>query len=459
MRRRRCTIAGDDAPVVDEALRARSLSDGAAAMSVDLMRVGFGLSQMVRRYPPEEVTSIHHEAEVDPAEVGLTAADVDAIWNSVVLLYRSGLHPAIGVCVRRHGKVVLDRAIGHLRGNAPDDPADVPPVPIRHDSLFNLYSASKAVTAMVIHLLDQRGMLHLDDRIVEYIPEFGRHGKEGATIRHLLSHRAGIPAIPGHRGSLEVLIDPERVVALLCDARPVSVPGRQLSYHAVTSGFLLGEIVRRVTGRDIRRYLRDEILDPLGFAAFDYGVDASRVRDVAVNAFTGLPPFPPASWMLERSLGVGAREATALSNDPRFLTAIIPSGNIISSANEASRFFQLLLNEGDLDGVRIYEGRTVRRAVAEQSYLIVDSYLGLPVRYAMGFMLGSDAFSLYGPHSARAYGHIGFTAVSVYADPERAISVAILTSGKPFITPGQLLWLNVPRTIARHCGKVPRAPQ
>ncbi len=422
-------------------------------MKTDLLSYGFGVAECVRVAPPEEVTSTNTAAEVDPAEAGLTRADVDAIWNAVVLLYRSGLHPAIGLCVRRHGKVVVDRAIGHLRGNAPTDPVDGARVPVRHDSLFNLYSASKAVTAMVIHLLDQRGRLHLDDRIVEYIPEFGRHGKEGATIRHLLSHRAGIPAIPGHRVSLDDLVDPVRIVDLLCNARPLYVPGRQLSYHAVTSGFLLGEIVRRVTGRDIRRYLRDEILDPLGFAGFDYGVDEARVNDVAVNAFTGIPPFPPASWMLERSLGVGAREATALSNDPRFLTAIIPSGNIISSANEASRFFELLLQGGTLDGVRIYEGRTVRRAVAEQSYLIVDSFLGLPVRYGMGFMLGSEAFSLYGPHSAKAYGHIGFTAVSVYADPERAISVAILTSGKPFITPGQLLWLNVARTIARHCPK------
>src|SRR5262249_16779834 len=148
-----------------------------------------------------------------------------------------------------------------------------------------------------------------------------------------------------------------------------------------------------------------------GFATFDYGVPATRVGDVAVNAFTGLPSFPPQSWALERSLGLGAREATAASNDPRFLTAIVPSRNVIAPAHEASRFFQVLLDEGELDGVRVFARRTVRRAVREQSYLEIDSFLGLPVRYGMGFMLGGERFTPYGPHTPRAYGHIGFTNV------------------------------------------------
>ena len=128
----------------------------------------------------------------------------------------------------------------------------------------------------------------------------------------------------------------------------------------------------------------------------------ARVGEVAVNAFTGLPAFPPQSWAIERALGLGVREATEVSNDPRFLTAIVPSGNVIGTANEASRFFQLLLGEGELDGVRVFEQRTVRRAVREQSYLEIDSFLGMPVRYGMGFMLGSDHFSPYGPSHAGA---------------------------------------------------------
>lgn len=408
----------------------------------------------VRVFPPERVTS-RNPAEVEPRAAGMRAEDVDEIWRAVTTLYKTGLHPAIALCVRRHGRIVIDRAIGHLRGNAPDDVGiEAHAVPIRHDSLFNLFSSSKAITAMVVHLLDQRGLLHVDDRVTEYIPEFGRHGKEWITLRHLLTHRAGIPAVGGAEVDLALLTNPERVLEILCDARPVSVPGRRLAYHAVTGGFVIGEVVRRVTGRDLRQFLGDEILKPLGFANFNYGVAPERVHEVAENAFTGAPPLAPFSWLLARSLGVGVEEATRLSNQPGFLTAIIPSANIIGSAEEGSRFFQLLLDEGELGGVRVFDRRTVRRAVAEQSYLEIDAFLGLPIRYAMGFMLGSSWFSPYGADSPHAFGHVGFTNVLAYADPDRAISVCLMTSGKPFITPGQVMWINVARTIARRCPRV-----
>ena len=149
--------------------------------------------------------------------------------------------------------------------------------------------------------------------------------------------------------------------------------------------------------------------------------------------------------------------AAELSNDRRFLTAEIPAGNIIGTADEACRFFQLLLNGGVLDGVRVLAPATLRRAVAEQSYLELDMTLLLPVRYGMGFMLGTDRFSLYGPRTPRAFGHLGFTYLIVYADPERDLSVAIMTTGKPFVTPSlwrvyQLLW-----TIAERCPRMVRS--
>lgn len=412
----------------------------------------------VRAFPPEQVTR-RADGEVDPRAVGLEPAHVEAMWGSVVRLYETRLHPAIALCVRRKGQVVLDRAIGHVRGNAPGDPKDGPRVQATPATLFNFFSASKAVTAMVIHLLDEKRLLHLDDAVVEYFPEFGKHGKEGVTIRQILTHRAGIPAIRDVKVDVSLLTDRAKLLSVLCDAKPLSVPGRRLSYHALTGGFILGEVVERVTGKDVRRVLREEVLAPLGFETFDYGVTEARIPEVAVNAFTGLPAFPPQSWALERSLGLDVREATKVSNDPRFLTAIVPSGNVIGTANEASRFFELLRAEGELDGVRVFDRRTVRRAVREQTYLEIDSFLGMPVRYGMGFMLGGDRFSPYGPHTTTAFGHVGFTNVVAWSDPERELSVGLMTSGKPFITPGQIAWLRVARTIARVCPRgLPAGP-
>ena len=307
----------------------------------------------------------------------------------------------MALCVRRRGRVVLDRSMGHVVGNAPGDPADAHRVVATPATLFNLFSASKMVTAMLVHLCDQRGLVHLDDPVAHYIPEFGAHGKHRITLRHVLSHRAGIPHIPPDVADPGLLERPDEVLRLLCEQKPTWAPGRRLAYHALTGGFVLAAVIERVTGKDVRALLRDEILAPLGFDAFNYGVPAARMPEVAHNAFTGPPLVPPLRQLIRRALSVDFVDAVRISNDPRFLTSIVPAGNVIATANEASRFMQLLLGGGELDGVRIFEPRTLTHAVAEQSYLEVDLTLGAPIRYSMGFMLGGRA-GVYGVrHAAR----------------------------------------------------------
>jgi CubicO group peptidase (beta-lactamase class C family) len=147
-----------------------------------------------------------------------------------------------------------------------------------------------------------------------------------------------------------------------------------------------------------------------------------------------------------------------MSNDPRFLTAIVPSANIITTANDMSRFYQLLLEGGTLDGVQIFEPRTVRRATAEQSYLEADLTLGMPLRYSMGFMLGAKWLSLYGPGTSRVFGHLGLTNIVAWADPERQISAALLTNGKGFIHGAMWDFATLAWQIAESCGKTRKRP-
>jgi CubicO group peptidase (beta-lactamase class C family) len=109
---------------------------------------------------------------------------------------------------------------------------------------------------------------------------------------------------------------------------------------------------------------------------------------------------------------------------------------------------QLLLDGGTLDGVRVFETRTIERAIAEQTYLEVDFTLGAPIRYSMGFMLGGRLASLYGLRTQRAFGHVGFTNVFVYADPSRDVAVALMTTGKPALSPGLARTLMIMQTIA-----------
>ena len=150
---------------------------------------------------------------------------------------------------------------------------------------------------------------------------------------------------------------------------------------------------------------------------------------------TGAPVIPPISTLLERALGAPIDEVIEIARDRRFLTGIVPAGNTVTTANELSRFFELLRRGGELDGVRVFEPRTIRRALTEQSYREIDFTLGFPTRYSLGLMLGAKVLSLYGPDTELAFGHLGFTNVIGWADPERALSGALITSGKPVLYP------------------------
>jgi CubicO group peptidase (beta-lactamase class C family) len=203
------------------------------------------LPTIVKRAPVPKrlasVTSIAREREVDPRSVGVDAEGVDAIWQAVKTLYRAGVQPAMQLCIRRRGQILLDRAIG-CGGGGPDGTARCRESPRTHGDAVQYVLRSKAVTAMVIHSLDEQHLLHLDDPVCEYIPEFAKHGKEWITIRHVLTHRAGIPNVPAEVMRVELLERPDDHRVALRHGADVA-PGRRLAYHAISGGFILGEIV------------------------------------------------------------------------------------------------------------------------------------------------------------------------------------------------------------------------
>ncbi|MDJ0868290.1 MAG: serine hydrolase domain-containing protein [Myxococcota bacterium] len=390
--------------------------------------------------------------EVAPRDVGLGRDAVERIWRAAEVLYQTGLHPAVQLQIRHRGAIVIDRALGHASGNAPGE-RSVAPVPATTATPFLIYSASKAVTAMVVHLLDDRGALHVDDLVCDYLPEFRRPGKDQITIAHVLCHRAGIPSIPRGAMDLDLLERPSEIVGLLAEAPLLSRPGRRLAYHAVTGGFVLAEVVRKATGQSIREVLTKEIREPLGLRWMNYGVAADDLPAVGRDALTGLPPFPPIAQLFGRILGVPADEVVDLAMDPRFLTGVIPAANVVTTAHDLCSFYECLLREGELDGVRVFEPRTVHRATAEQSYWEADLTLGAPIRYGLGFMLGATFLPLFGPDAPHAYGHFGFTNIASWADPERELSGALIASGKPFLTVEMVRFYQVLMAAAREIPK------
>jgi CubicO group peptidase (beta-lactamase class C family) len=385
---------------------------------------------------PRDIESVTtRAAETDPRDAGMTAKSVERIWKDAVSWYRSGVHPAIQVCVRRDGHVILDRAMGHARGNGPADGPDVEKVLATPETPFCVYSASKAITAFVVHKQIERGLIELDAPVCEYIPEYANKGKEAITVGHVLAHRAGVPNLPKEALDLDRMGDREFLCEILCEAKPFARPGRYLAYHAVSGGYILGEVVHRVTGKDMRQLLAEEILDPLGFRWTNYGVVPEDVDRVGRDYVTGMPTPPPLSNLLTRALGASVDQVVEAANDPRFQTGLVPAGNTITTANELSRFYEVMRRGGELDGVRVLEPETIRTALTEQSRLEVDLSLGFPTRFGYGLMLGAQLVSLYGRDTQHAFGHLGFVNILSWADPERALAVAVITSGKPVLYP------------------------
>ena len=409
------------------------------------------------RIPRELEPIISIADEVDPEPLGLQRRTVERIWEAAVDLYRSGVHPALTLCLRRHGRVVLDRAIGHARGNGPDDDPETPKVLATPETPFCVFSTSKAFTAMVIHVLTERGALSLEDRVADYIPEYAAHGKEETTIGHVLAHRAGIPTLPDEVLDLERVGDRDFITRTIAEAKPFVKPGTLLAYHAVSGGFILGEVVARATGKSIRAVLDEEILAPLGFRWGNYGVAEADTGAVGLSYATGPRLLPPLSTLTRRVLGAPIEKVVEISNDPRFLTAVLPSANTVVTAHELSRFFEIFRAGGELDGVRVIEPTTLRRALTEQSRLEIDLSLLFPSRFGYGLMLGADWLSLFGRDTDLAFGHLGLINIMGWADPARGISGGLITSGKALVYPEVHRFYRLMQRIASEVPKVPES--
>ncbi|WP_019972413.1 lipase LipE [Mycobacterium sp. 141] len=375
----------------------------------------------------DTVTAIAEEAhsDIDPQAV-------ERIWQSVQYWYRAGMHPAIQICLRRNGKVILNRAIGHGWGNGPDDPPEAEKIPVRTDTPFCVYSAAKAISTTVVHMLVERGCFSLDDRVCDYLPSYTSHGKDRTTIRHVITHSAGVPIHTGPRPDVTRVNDSEYTREQLGNLKPVYRPGLVHIYHGLTWGPLVREIVLAATGRNIRDILAEDILDPLGFRWTNYGVTPEEVSLVAPSHATGKPLPPPIAAAFRAAVGGTLDRIIPLSNTPLFLTSVVPSSSTVSNADELSRFAEILRRGGELDGVRIMQPETLRAAIKPARRMRPDVATGLkPMRWGTGYMLGGKRFGPFGKNTEAAFGHTGLVDIAVWADPARALSAAIVSSGKP----------------------------
>jgi CubicO group peptidase (beta-lactamase class C family) len=385
------------------------------------------------------ITDVDEAGEVDPASVGLDQSAIDTIWEHAQAYYRTGVQPMISLCVRRKGEIVLNRALGYARDNEL----------ARVDTPVCVFSAAKAVSAMLIHLLAEQGKLDLLDPVSYYIPAFAAKGKGGISILQLLSHRGGIPNLPEGTG-MEVLLDHSAALRVLCEAEPEDHLGRVQSYHAVTSGVIMDELVRVTTGLTIQQYLDRYIRKPMGMRYFRYGLPKRDRAKAAVDKVTG-PKISAMDKNLQGIIGVDPNDIGRFTSEPRFYDAIFPSANLFSTAEESSRFYQMLLNHGRWGDKKIFEPLTVHKATHAFGKAEIDKALMAPMRYSAGFMLGGNPIGMYGRHSQYAYGHLGYANIVCWADPQREIAVSLMNNGKLIIGPHLKSFIKLIGAIAANC--------
>lgn len=295
-----------------------------------------------------------------------------------------------------------------------------------------LFSASKAVIALLTHKLAEAGTIDLDAPVSRYVPAFSGEGKSRTTIAQILSHRGGFPYFSAGDEGPEMLTDWDACIERIC-AMPAENGGPHMAYHAFTGGFILGEVIRRVTGARVTEYLDAKLRKPLGMRYFTYGLDGRSRSRVAENHVAGQPVRWPVSRWAETALSVPFDDVVEVSNRDFFMDAVIPSGNLYATAEELSRFYQMLLDGGVHAGRRLFETETVARAIAPATGIRFDRALKVPMRYSEGLMLGMNPIGLYGPMCGSAYGHLGFMNILGWADPARGISAALMTTGKAIV--------------------------
>jgi CubicO group peptidase (beta-lactamase class C family) len=316
------------------------------------------------------------------------------------------------VAVTVDGKPVVDLWAGHA------DSARTRPW--TRETIVNVASATKGPTAICAHHLADRGLLDLDAPVATYWPEFAQAGKAAIPVHLLLSHRAGLPAIETPLPT-EALYDWGTMTRALATQSPWWEPGTRHGYHAFTFGWLVGEVVRRITGKSLGRYWRDEVAQPLGI---DCHIGLAAEHDARVAEFIPILPGEPD---LEAELinNAGLMVQKALNNPPKTVAdmntrswraAEIPAGNAHTNARALARVYGALACGGEVDGIRVLRPHSIGRARAEQASGPDAVLFGLPTRFGLGFSLPPEGAG-FGLSGSSAFGCPGAGGSIGFADP------------------------------------------
>lgn len=312
------------------------------------------------------------------------------------------------------------------------------------DNVALTFSTGKGVASTVLHRLAERGLIDYDAPVARYWPEFAAHGKDEITVRDVLSHRAGLHRVRGLVPGREGILDYDAVVQALAESPPDPRRIRTSGYHAITFGWLVAEIVQRVTGDPFTDVLRREIAVPLGPAAGPWGADEFWFRVPESERYRIAKIFPHLSppgirWNTASSVLSWVRPVRGLAeaampesfdelvHDPRVHDAVMPGWNGVFTARALARMYGALANGGRLDGLneQFLRPETIEKISETQVADSRDYVLGLPLRFTLGY---HRPVLMSKQQPRKAFGHYGVGGSGAYADPELGMSIAFVTN-------------------------------
>jgi CubicO group peptidase (beta-lactamase class C family) len=376
----------------------------------------------------------------------------DPAFDEVVTILEAQVTESGGgaaVCVYHQGRPVVDAWTGVV---------DTAGSLWQDDTLAVSYSTTKGVTSTALHLCVDRQLLDYDDRVSEHWPEFGQNGKDAITVRQVLCHEAGLYDVASFLERPEQILDWDAMVAGLEKMTPAHEPGTANGYHAVTFGFIVGEIVRRVSGLGITEFVRTQIAEPLALDGCFVGLppeEQGRLVEIIPPPDAGeLDRDPAAMLRIAERLGLTIRPeliAAALPpsvltphRDPAWVEQPMPSGNGCFTARSLARMYACLAGGGELDGVRLLSEKTIERATEPQNNR-PDLILGFPMQWRLGYHGVITSAGVL----ERGFGHNGYGGSGAWADPERELAVGFTLNALGSALAGDVRFMDLGGAVVR----------
>jgi len=357
-----------------------------------------------------------------PEDLGIDSEKLEALYARAKRDVDDGTLKSAQVAVARHGRLAGVRTFGTVQHNGVETEA-----PATNDTLYAIFSSTKAIVGAAAWTVCEDGLLSIDEKVADIVPEFGSNGKDQITVEQVMLHIGGFPLAPFNPLDWD---NRERRLDRFAQWRLNWEPGTKFEYHATSAHWVLAELIERRTGKDFRAYVRERILDPMGLDTFHLGLPAELNGRVADVRHLVPPVPPPGGW------GEVTPDAIKAFNRPEVRAVGVPGGGGIAGAAQLALFYQPLLNGGvTAGGKRVMKAETIEWATTVRTKdFHRDLIFNLPVNRALTVVVaGDDGFAYqrgFGRSaSPRAFGHGGAGGQIGWGDPETGISVGYTTDG------------------------------